>query len=65
LAYVEWFTQFPPTPDSNHGIFKVSCIVQSGERVASIIPVANIHQSVHLIPKFGPAAPRQWTSSKV
>ncbi|KAG2130431.1 uncharacterized protein EDB93DRAFT_1243290 [Suillus bovinus] len=34
LAYVEWFTRFPLTPDSNHGMFK---------RVASIIPVANIH----------------------
>ncbi|KAG1810296.1 uncharacterized protein HD556DRAFT_1428407 [Suillus plorans] len=65
LTYVEWFTRFPLTPDSNHGMFKVSCVVQSGKRVASIIPVANIHQSVHLIPKFGPVAPRQWTSSEV
>ncbi|KAG2366010.1 hypothetical protein BDR07DRAFT_1373953 [Suillus spraguei] len=29
LAYVEWFTRFPPTPDSNHGMFKVSRVVQS------------------------------------
>ncbi|KAG2344878.1 hypothetical protein BDR05DRAFT_1016338 [Suillus weaverae] len=52
LAYIEWFTRFPPTPDSNHGMFKISRFVQSGERVASIIP-------------FGPVAPRQWTSSEV
>ncbi|KAG2123301.1 uncharacterized protein EDB93DRAFT_1065437, partial [Suillus bovinus] len=57
----------PLTPDLNHAMFQISCFVQSGERVASINPVANIHRSVHLIliPKFRPAAPRQWTSSEV
>ncbi|KAG2148156.1 uncharacterized protein EDB93DRAFT_1240504 [Suillus bovinus] len=52
LTYVEWFTWFPLTADSNHGMFKVSCVVQLGERVASIIP-------------FGPVTPHQWTSSEV
>ncbi|KAG2129435.1 hypothetical protein DEU56DRAFT_741345, partial [Suillus clintonianus] len=65
LAYVEWFAQFPLTPDLNHGMFKISRFVQSGERVAGVIPVTNIHRSVHLIPKFGPVAPCQWTSSEV
>lgn len=66
LAYVEWFTGFPATPDPNHLMYKVSrCILDDGSYLASIIPVANIFQSVHLLPKFGRAAPRDWSSSNV
>ncbi|KAG1747466.1 hypothetical protein EDB19DRAFT_1894049 [Suillus lakei] len=65
LTYVEWFTPFPSTPDSRHGMYKITCFVRSGERVASIIPVSNISCSIHLIPKFGPVAPRHWTSNNV
>ncbi|KAG0695842.1 hypothetical protein DFH29DRAFT_953648, partial [Suillus ampliporus] len=49
LAYIEWFTPFPLTPDSRHGMYKITCFIHSGERVASIIPVSNIACSVHLI----------------
>ncbi|KAG1765459.1 hypothetical protein EV702DRAFT_1182481 [Suillus placidus] len=65
LAYIEWFTPFPSTPDSRHGMYKITRIVCLGERVASIIPVSNIACSVHLIPKFGPVAPHHWMSNNV
>ncbi|KAH7919379.1 hypothetical protein BV22DRAFT_1023101, partial [Leucogyrophana mollusca] len=35
------------------------------ERQASVVPVASLRRSIHLIPKFGPVAPREWTSSNV
>ncbi|KAG1857800.1 hypothetical protein F4604DRAFT_1882977 [Suillus subluteus] len=53
LAYIEWFTPFPPAPDRNH------------KQVASIVSVANIVSSTHLIPRFGAIAPREWTSNTV
>ncbi|KAH7904086.1 hypothetical protein BJ138DRAFT_1019618, partial [Hygrophoropsis aurantiaca] len=35
------------------------------ERQVSVVPVASLRRSIHLIPKFGPIAPREWTSSNV
>ncbi|KAG2055202.1 hypothetical protein BDR06DRAFT_989180 [Suillus hirtellus] len=65
LTYVKWFKLFPSTPDSRHGMYKITHLVCSGERLASIIPVSNIVHSIHLIPKFGPVAPHHWTSNNV
>ncbi|KAG1739364.1 hypothetical protein EDD22DRAFT_787098 [Suillus occidentalis] len=65
LAYVEWFTPFPPAPDRNSGLYKLSRSLRGGETVASIVPVADIERSVHLIPRFGVIAPREWTSDTV
>ncbi|KAG2052878.1 hypothetical protein BDR06DRAFT_983008 [Suillus hirtellus] len=65
LTYVEWFTPFPVMPDPRHGMYKISCVIKFGERVASIIPISNIVHSIHLIPKFGAITPQHWTSHNV
>ncbi|KIK78883.1 hypothetical protein PAXRUDRAFT_36551 [Paxillus rubicundulus Ve08.2h10] len=55
LAYIEWFSPFPASPECNHGMYKIS----------HIVPVSNIWCLIHLIPKFGAIAPHDWTSSNV
>ncbi|KAJ3987299.1 hypothetical protein F5890DRAFT_1472384, partial [Lentinula detonsa] len=64
LAYIEWFTPFT-TQDPNHGLYKVSRSTVEGGRLASIIDIQRILRSVHLLPRFGPIANREWTSSSV
>ncbi|KAG1850514.1 hypothetical protein C8R48DRAFT_750112 [Suillus tomentosus] len=65
LAYIEWFTPFPSAPDRNNGLYKLSRLMRGGDRVSSIVPVGDIMRSIHLIPKFGDSAPREWTSETV
>jgi hypothetical protein len=65
LAYVEWFTPFPTTPDQNHLLYKISKLQICGEQQVSIVPVQLIRQSVHLFPKFGPVAREEWKSTNV
>jgi hypothetical protein len=62
LAYVEWFTKFPSTTDANHLMYRIShSFLPNGKCESLVIPVDNICCSVHLIPQFGPVAPREWT----
>ena len=66
LVYVEWYTPFSEDPDPSTLLFKVSPLKDgAGGRICSIIPLANIRRSAHLIPKFGAVAPQGWTSSTV
>ncbi|KAJ7048423.1 hypothetical protein C8F01DRAFT_1190876, partial [Mycena amicta] len=39
--------------------------MKEGGRVAGINPVTAIRRSVHLLPKFGPVGPAEWTLSNV
>ncbi|KAI0039298.1 hypothetical protein FA95DRAFT_1504352 [Auriscalpium vulgare] len=66
LAYVEWFSPFGPAAEPHHLMYRVSRKFRMGlRRQASVIAVKDIHRSVHLIPRFGPQAPRHWTSANV
>lgn len=65
LAYAEWFTPLPQTPDPNHLMYKVSRLTDGDHRRSSIIPVDSIISSVHLLPRFRPAIPKEWNSFTV
>ncbi|KAJ7778032.1 hypothetical protein DFH07DRAFT_730993, partial [Mycena maculata] len=62
LAYVEWFSPFTSDPEPRHLLYKIK---RSLSQLADIVPIANIRRSVHLLPKFGPVAPKDRTSSNV
>ncbi|KAG1865424.1 hypothetical protein F4604DRAFT_1586067 [Suillus subluteus] len=65
FAYIEWFEPFTSAPDQHHGLYKLLRSLRGGEKVASIVPLANIVRSVHLMPNFGAVVPREWTSDTV
>ncbi|KAH9059234.1 hypothetical protein EDB87DRAFT_1539273, partial [Lactarius vividus] len=64
LAYVEWFSPIPATPDVNNSLYRVSRLRRNGRRDASIIPVDSIFSSVHLFPRFGQQS-REWNTFSV
>jgi len=66
LVYVEWYTPFQDLPERNHLLYKISPLQdQTSGPICSVIPLANIRYSIHLIPRFGPSAPQEWTHSNV
>jgi Plavaka transposase len=65
LAYVEWFTPIPATPDRASHMYKISRMFHGGMQRASIIPVEMILCSVHLFPWFGQNIPQNWDSYTV
>ena len=65
LAYVEWFTKFEPQPQAGHRLYRIQRALQGQQRIASLIPLANIARSVHLMPDFGKKVPLHWTSNTV
>jgi hypothetical protein len=65
LAYIEWFSPIPATPDPVNHMYRISRSVEDGERCASIIPVELISGSVHLFPRFGPTTPQMWDTFTV
>ena len=65
LVYVELFTDLD-TKGVDHGLYKISPASNArGDRLAMIVPVGDIERSCHLIPHFGPVAPREWTCYNV
>ena len=65
LAYVEWFTPFPDTPEPHHHQYKLSYSLVAGGKLASVVDVSSIVSSIHLLHRFGQICERRWTSSNV
>lgn len=65
LAYIDYYSTFRQHPEPNHEMYKITRPAQNNILASAIIPVTSILRSVHLFPKFGPVAPRDWTSSNV
>jgi len=65
MAYVEWFGPLSARPDTKHGMYRVSRLIENGHRAASVIALKSIVRSVHLIPQFGPVKPQEWNSFTV
>lgn len=65
LAYVEWFSPFPRSPEPLHGLYKVSRELSDGLRKSAIIEVSSILQSIHLFPCFSGPWRSSWNSDTI
>jgi hypothetical protein len=65
LAYIEWFTPFRPRREPHYGMFKISRSIHGNSRLASVVVVSRIIQSIHLFPCVGPTISRAETSSTI
>ena len=65
LAYVDWFTPFRSHRDPHHGMFKISRSLQGNSRLASVVVVGKISQSIHLFPCVGPTISRTEHSTTI
>ena len=62
-TYPEWQYIARITSSRKHKVTPLKN--RDGTNVCSIIPLANIRWSVHLLPNFGLFAPQEWTSANV
>jgi hypothetical protein len=65
FAYVEWFSPFPPAPEPNHLMYRVSRSYRANHRLAAVVPITAIKRSVHLFPQFRPTMPHNWHASTI
>ncbi|KAI0040234.1 hypothetical protein FA95DRAFT_1503142 [Auriscalpium vulgare] len=65
FAYVEWFSKFGPAAEPHHNMYRVQRSFRDNQRLASIVDISDLIRSIHLIPRFGAVAPRNWTSANV
>ncbi|KAF7290284.1 hypothetical protein MIND_01342400 [Mycena indigotica] len=68
LLYVHWFTPFRDTRadfDSPSGLSRISHSTTVGQRRSSIISLADVIQTCHLIPKFSSTVSANWDCNRV
>jgi hypothetical protein len=65
LAYVEWFSPFPPEPEHDHLMYRILRSYKRNCRFATIVPVTAIKRSIYLFPQFGCTVPPHWQASTV
>ncbi|KAJ8075302.1 hypothetical protein PM082_019638 [Marasmius tenuissimus] len=65
LAYVEWFSNFVRNPELHSHLYKIKKEARGDFPLVSVLPLNLIKQSVHLYPKWDPAALAEWESETV